>query len=171
MREIINLQEFFISEGWGESRSVSDFANFQEFFISQGWGESRSVSDFANYQEFFISEGCGDNRSVRDFANFQEFFISEEWGESRNVSDFPNFQEFFISEGWGECRAECERLGKFPGILHYSGVGGEQSRMSATWQISRNSSFLRGGGGAELSVRDLANFQEFFISEGWGRAE
>ena len=48
--------------------------------------------------------------------------------------------------------------------------GGEQSRVSASLQISRNSSFLKGGGRAELNVSDLANFQEFFISQGWGES-
>ena len=78
---------------------------------------------------------------------------------------------------WGVGRGHQDtlwamRFEKFPGILHFWGVGGEHSRMSAARQISRNSSFLMGGGGAKLSVRDLANdfknFQEFFISEGWG---
>ena len=61
---------------------MGDLANLQEFFISQGWGESRqNVSDLANFQEFFISQGWGE--SMRDLANFQEFFISQGWGESR----------------------------------------------------------------------------------------
>ena len=34
------FQEFFIFEGWGETRNVRDFPSFQEFFISGGWGES-----------------------------------------------------------------------------------------------------------------------------------
>ena len=44
------------------------------------------------------------------------------------ANDFKNFQEFFISEGWGESTVECERLGKFPGILHFSGVGGSRAQ-------------------------------------------
>ena len=95
------------------------------------------VSDFKNFQEFFISLGWGGHTSIHcelcDFENYQEFFISQGWGRDTKLHcelcDFKNYQEFFISQGWGESKVECGRLGKFPGILYFSRVGGEQSRM------------------------------------------
>ena len=63
----------------------------------------------------------------------------------------------------------CQRLPKFPEILHFSGGGETQYRVSEISKISRNSIFLRGKGGvARSSVNDFQNFQEFFNSEGGG---
>ena len=65
------FQEFFISEGWGESRNVSDFHKFSGIlhFWGVGGEQSRNVSDFPNFQEFFISGGGGRaEQNVSDFA-------------------------------------------------------------------------------------------------------
>ena len=41
--------------------------------------------------------------------------------------------------------------------------GGGPDTVGATWLISRNSSFLRGGGGDQGDWSDMTYFQEFFI--------
>ena len=60
---------------------------------------------------------------------------------------------------------QWKRLRKFPGILNFWGAGGRRlRRVRATSQISRNSSFLRGGGtpgrvGATWLISKNSSFQ------------
>ena len=88
MGDLANFQEFFISEGWGESRqNVSDLANFQEFFISEGWGERTAQCEtwpISRNSSFLKGRGRAE-LTLRNLANFQEFFISQGWGDLPKV--------------------------------------------------------------------------------------
>ena len=81
----------------------------------------------------FLSDGEGTLEYIVSYAiskiSRNSSFLSGGGRAEQNVSDLANFQEFFISQGWGRSRAQCEGLSKFPGILHFWGVGGEHSRM------------------------------------------
>ena len=72
------------------------------------------------------------------------------------MSDLANFQEFFISQGWGEersVRGSCQTISKISRNSSFLGGGGEQGSVSAT------SSFLRHGGDlCKVGARHVFNY-------------